>query len=743
MAADGPSFPPLPPPPKGDYFDETQWAVLVSLLDAIIPSITPASSVTDDQIKTHRIVDDDELAKLAAQVQATVVSPPSADVLKAYLEDRFSANPVLMDDLRRTFENIPESGRNKLGGALSALATRPGSLLLTGSSVPVHERTLAEREAVLQRWANSWFTATRILYKTFSSLGKVIWLKASSAATEGLGFPALPPNWEPPKPCYEFDFLQFPAGDEPAVIETDVVIVGSGPGGGVSAKVLAEEGHKVLVVDKGYYYPPERLPMSQEAATHHMFENSGFVGSIDNSVNAAAGSCWGGGGTVNWSVSLQTQGFVRKEWAEEHGLPFFETAEYQAALDRVCKFMGVVSGDNVKQTHRGKVLLEGSRRLGWAAEVCPQNSGGAEHWCGHCHLGCGSGDKQGPAISWLPHAGRNGAKFVEGFAVEQILWDEKAGWGEKKAVGVRGTWLSRDAQGENVGPERERTKRTVVVKAKKVIVSAGTLNSPVILTKSGLTNPHIGSNLHLHPVNFLVAEYDEDVRPWEGGIITSVCLNFENLDGKGHGAKLEPTCMLPYAIMPHFPWRNGLDFKLSALRLRQMAGFISLARDRDTGRVFPDPVTGKPSMDYRVSAFDAAHVLEGIIGLAKICYITGARAIHPFLPGVEPFVREEAVNESAGVTDPAFTAWLAKLRSIGNSPPYVSFVSAHQMGTCRMSSHAGAGVVDPKGKVWGTEHLYVADASVFPSASGVNPMVTTMAIADGIARSVSKELKPQ
>lgn len=186
---------------------------------------------------------------------------------------------------------------------------------------------------------------------------------------------------------------------------------------------------------------------------------------------------------------MQTQGFVRSEWAEEHGLPFFQSAEYQAALDRVCDFMGVVRGDDVRQTHRGRVLLEGSRRLGWSADVCPQNSGGKEHRCGYCHLGCGGGEKQGPAVSWLPAAAKNGAQFVEGFAVDEVLWEESekvTGEEKKKAVGIRGTWTSRDAQGGTIGPAAERTTRQVVVKAKKVIVSAGSLNSPLILMRSGL-----------------------------------------------------------------------------------------------------------------------------------------------------------------------------------------------------------------------------------------------------------------
>lgn len=138
-----------------------------------------------------------------------------------------------------------------------------------------------------------------------------------------------------------------------------------------------------------------------------------------------------------------------------------------------------------------------------------------------------------------------------------------------------------------------------------------------------------------------------------------------------------------------------------------------------------------------------------------MCYVAGATEIAVVLPGIEPFVRaapppqqkqaggdddDDDSGSNLGVSDPAFEKWIAHVRKVGNRTPDAAFSSAHQMGTCRMSSHAGAGVVDPRGRVWGREALYVADASVFPSASGVNPMVTNMAIADHIARGIAREL---
>lgn len=311
-----------------------------------------------------------------------------------------------------------------------------------------------------------------------TTIGKSIWLKTSPLFPELSGFPRAPDHYKPGT-HYEYEFLQFEAGPEPEILEVDVVIVGSGCGGAVAARNLATAGHRVLVVDKGYYYPPSQLPMAELEGGVHLFENGGADFTEDGTTSLITGSTWGGGGTINWSASLQTQNFVRREWAQDRGLTFFESAEYQNCLDRVCERMGV-STKHIKHNHGNQILLEGARKLGYAAKDVPQNTGGSEHSCGHCTLGCGSGQKQGPVITWLPDAAKAGAKFVEGFKVDRVTLDETDG--TKKATGVEGTWTSKDSQGQT-----EQIVRKLIVKAKKVIISAGAMWTPVVLMNSGLT----------------------------------------------------------------------------------------------------------------------------------------------------------------------------------------------------------------------------------------------------------------
>ncbi|KAF4875836.1 Long-chain-alcohol oxidase FAO2 [Colletotrichum siamense] len=749
----------LPVLPTSDFWNETQWSVLFSLLEAALPSIARPATLSD---KTNQVrVSEAEYAQALQLVQNTMKNPPSEEKFQEYLAHCPAKEPKFVESVTRTLAALPSAAQKTLGGAMGALGTRTGTWFLTGYWTPANQQPLYVRERMLKAWQTSRVPTIRVLSKSLCLLAQKCAVQTSPLFRELTDYTDMP-DFQTHGEGFDFNFMQFESSASPAIVETDVVIVGSGCGGAVAAKVLSEAGRKVLVVDKSYYFPPSQLPMTQDTGCQYLYENGGFITSDDNCLNMVAGSCWGGGGTVNWSVSLQTQGFVRKEWSEQRGLPFFTSPQFQNSLDKVCDFMGV-SADKIKHNHRNKVLLDGSRKLGWHAATAPQNTGGAEHYCGQCHLGCGSTEKQGPTVSWLPAAAASGAKFIEGFEVEKVTFDESTG--SKRATGVVGKWISRDSNGNVSTPVEQRTTRQVIIKAKKVIMSAGSVSSPLVLLRSGLTNRHIGRNLYVHPCNFVGGYWKEDAKPWEGGIITSYCSTFEDLDKAGHGVKLEPTCMIPYAILSSMPWQSGLAAKMAELRFRHFGAFISLTRDRDPGRVYPDPVTGRPRIDYVVSDFDRANTLEGVIALAKICYVEGASEIHAFFPGLAPFVKEDhaeppeksmadlssSSHENGlehdgtldGINDPKFNAWLEEVRKVGNAPPVAIFSSAHQMGTCRMAPNEDEGVVGPKGHVWGTENLFVADASVFPSASGVNPMITNMAIADWIAAGIAKELKTQ
>ena len=307
-----------------------------------------------------------------------------------------------------------------------------------------------------------------------------------------ISFPRVPIQCKPVA-GFDFEFLQIPPAAEPETFETDVIVVGSGCGGGIAAKNFAEAGHRVLVVDKSYHYPTKHFPMGPTEAFSSMYDGAGSIMADDASIAILAGSAWGGGGTVNWSASLQTQSYVRREWAKS-GLPFFTSPAFQDSLDRVCDMLGVDS-EHVQHSTGNRVILEGARKLGHSVKTVPQNTGKVPHNCSHCTLGCAESLKQGPAASTLVDAAKAGAVFMEGFHADRVLF--KKGSNGQVASGVVGTWTSRNAYLGSTG--KNAVTRKVIVKAKTVIVSCGSLQSPLLLLRSRIKNPQIGRNLYLHP----------------------------------------------------------------------------------------------------------------------------------------------------------------------------------------------------------------------------------------------------
>ncbi|EEQ28573.1 hypothetical protein McanMca71_005355 [Microsporum canis] len=735
---------PLPPASRPEeIFSPAQWETLLAVADTIIPSISCTDSASSS---ASHVVGQSEFDALASSLRPETVEDESEATKAAtrYLKESASSIPGFKESLCFTLgRHVHREGLKGIGSVLAGLNNCTVSLLLTGSRIPFQHHPYSVRRKIFSSWRTSYLPPLRAAHRALVALSKKAWVGVSPSLPVVLGFPNVPVH-RMTSENYPYSFLQLPAGDQPEIIETDVVIVGSGCGAGVAAKNLAEAGHRVIVVEKSYFFPNNRYPMAGREGTFHMFSNGGAELSDDGSIGVVSGSTWGGGGTINWSAALQTQSMVREEWANG-GLPFFTSSAYQTSLDRVCDYMGV-SSDFIEQNHGNSVLLEGARKLGYTARAVPQNTGHQKHDCGYCTLGCAAGIKQGPAVTFLADAARAGATFIEGFKAEKVLFGKKLFKGKKVAVGVQGTWTSRDASGATHG--EPTVTRKVVIKAKKVVVSCGTLESPLLLLRSGISNPQVGRNLHLHPVVIMSAVFEHETRPWEGAILTSLVSDFENLDGRGHGSKIEAVVMLPSFFLPLMPWKDGLDFKIFASNARRMAGFISLTRDRDTGRVYPDPNDGRCRIEYTPSAFDRKHILEGIIGAAKIAYVSGAKEIRTSSQAIPTFVRPEpsAMSDAdlvdEGINNAAFQEWIKKLRTGVPLPVEQSmFASAHQMGTCRMGTSPKTSVVDPTGMVWGTSGLYVADASVFPSASGVNPMITNMAITDLTSRKLAELMR--
>ncbi|KAF4987035.1 hypothetical protein FDECE_15631 [Fusarium decemcellulare] len=716
----------LPDAPSAEPLSTTQWHTLMAIMDTFIPSCQVNGRTDRDAI----ILDSAEYDAMTKRLRRNITLDLSDTTnLDAFFTEKPSDIPLFRDILVRLVAGFPDDRLSSLRSVLSLLDKWAATLPFTGGLTPFSRLSIEDRTRVLNSWRTSSIATFRVLFKQLSTIAKHVYLRSSGLFDQLTGFSSAPSDWHAIE-SHPFEFIDLGRANAPVQLETDVVIVGSGCGAGVVAKTIAAAGHRIIVVDKGYHFKTPELPLDDSEAFFHLFEQGGLISSEDGSITVTAGSCFGGGGTINWSACLQTQSTVRDEWADERGLTFFKSSEFQTHLDSVCQRMGV-SDEFIRHNHGNLTLLEGARRLGYNAHAVPQNTGGCEHHDGHCSMGCWRGEKKGPVNGWFPDAAECGAKFMEGFKVERVVFQKQHG--KQVACGVVGVWAPRN--NKNISPI------AVTIRAKRVIISAGSLWSPVILTKSKIKNKHIGRNLHLHPTTFVAGVFKEETRPWEGGILTSVVTSLDNVDGKGHGSKLERVSMIPSMSLPWLNWTSGRDYKTLLAKYSHIEVLIAITRDRESGQIVLDSTQDRPRVAYTPSKFDTGNNLMGMLALAKILYIQGAQEIHPALPGVEPFIRPvDEPQASEGITNKEFQAWLKKMEMHGNKTPDTPYASAHQMSSCRMSTSASEGVVDEFGKVWGCEGLYVADASILPSATGVNPMVTIMAVCERIGLVIAKNM---
>lgn len=662
---------------------DAQFKVLTALCDTLLPSLEP---------------------------------PPGADKALAAYYRRAASDmnvPRALSELLGSYAT-PEA-QTQFKQLLFLLSSPIGNSLITGQLRPFADLPFETREKILQGWSVSQRATSRQAFQVVKRLACYLYFAA-------LDMEGSNPNWAAVK--YPGPNNPSPAVPKPiaplainadTTLDCDVVVVGSGAGGGVVASVLAEAGHKVVVLEKGGYFSEADFTRRESHGYRTLYENGAMLTTEDSGIAVFAGSTLGGGTTVNYMTSLRTPDYVLRQWEQEHHLSGLTGLEYQAALDAVSA-RGHVGTEESHLNRQNQMLWDGCKNLGYHVALIPRNAKGCDRdGCGWCSLGCSFGAKQGTLKTWLQDAVKAGAEIVVNCHADRVLIENN------RAVGLVAT-VTDDAG----------ASRALTVRARVVVVAAGSLHSPALLMRSGVANAQVGLNLHLHPATLVRGEFAEPVEMWSGVMQAAYSDEFANLDGKHYGAKLEVSPQHPGGQGATLPWHSARHYKDMMSRSARQALFFLFVRDRTSGKVTLDRA-GRPRIHYRVAQPDARHMLIGIEGALKVMMAAGALEVGTFQSGVPEYRIGNGNSET-------FEAYLRRVRQTGVHANRIYLSTAHQMGTCRMGGKRDASVIDPTGQSWDVASLYVADASIFPTASGVNPMITIQALAFQTAQHIKARL---
>jgi long-chain-alcohol oxidase len=605
--------------------------------------------------------------------------------------------------------HVPDVILDVMGGNPSADVRDGLAGLIEGWDPGFASGSGEERERMLLEWCDSEDVMERAAFQAFRKLTLVLYYtlpwqgEGKNPVDEAIGYPG-PHGILGDAPQKTIRPLEISGDTE---LDCDVVVVGSGAGGGTAAGVLATAGLDVVVVEAGGYFSEEDFDGAELAGYARLYLAGGGIPTPDQSIGLLAGFCLGGGTTVNYTWCFRPPDHVRREWKESFGLDEWAGRDFDDSLDAVWDRIHVNS-ENSPPSRRDLRFREGLAKLGWDSQLMQRNAVGCtEDICGQCHYGCPIGAKQSTLKTWLQDAYDAGARIVVNAPVEKVLIEN----GEARGV-----------EAATAGGHK------LTVRARAVAVAAGAINTPAVLVRSGLGNPNVGKNLMIHPVLLVWAMFEEEIVPWTGVFGSTFCDEFLDM-GEGYGVKYMHASAHPSDLAVFAPWRGAREHSELMLNLRYTGGFGILQRGRDAGEILVGK-DGLPTPIWSLSDFDREVMRRGLDGLAQILEAGGARRIYTthagwvsYEPGKEP--REKMMKAAD---------------DCGWGPAQVTLGTFHLMGTAAMGSSRESAVCDPNGEAWDARNLFVVDGAVLPTALGVNPMITIEAAAHKIARGMAAKL---
>lgn len=466
------------------------------------------------------------------------------------------------------------------------------------------------------------------------------------------------------------------------VVEVDACVIGAGAGGAVAAAELAEGGMDVLLVEQGPEHDPRTLTARPSQMLPRLYRDGGQTLTFGHPpIALPLGRGIGGTTLINSGTCFRTPPAVLERWAREYGLQGVDEASMRPYFERVERALSVTEVTPELAGENAAVARRGAERLNWSHGYLRRNATGCVG-SGVCVFGCPAAAKQHTGVTYVPRVRAAGGHVLTGADVRRVV--------------VR--------QGAARGVEVITADGRLDVRAPVVVVAAGAIHTPALLARSGLGtgSGQLGRNLSLHPATAAAARMEHVVDMARG-----VPQSFYVDEFAAEGIMLEGTAGPPAYVAMSLPLTGARHAEVMS-DYRRLAQFGLMVSDSSRGRVHV--VAGRPAIRYDLCNADLHKFRAGLHRLEQLFAAAGAREIIlPLPPGVRP--------EQARRRD-------------------LRLMAFHPLGTARADARPTHGVVDSELQLHDARGVYVADGAAVPSALGVNPQLTIMALATRFAHGV-------
>lgn len=485
----------------------------------------------------------------------------------------------------------------------------------------------------------------------------------------------------------------------------DVLVIGTGCGGATVAKALAERGRDVILMEQGGYYTAKDFDQREVNMLAKIDGGRGLETSDDGAISLTYGHNVGGASVHYWADSYRTPADRLEHWASDYGIQGHGLDVLGPHFDRLEADLNVHPAADEDANRLNVLLRDAARGLGWKVERVPQARKGCTH-SGFCMQGCSYDAKQSQLVTHIPAALAHGARLFCDLAAARLLWSGP------RVGGVTGQVLDR-ATGRPTG--------TVVhVQAKAVVVAAGGYGTPRFLLRQGLKEglPHVGEHLFVNPCPMTHARFAEDIVMWRNipaawGVEEFRLARYDGADYAEGGYLLMPNQLHPATLAAVLP-QTGAEQRRWMRALPKLGGAIAWIDDVERGRMTLEP-GGISRLSLRLTGQNGLRIRDAWRKQARLLLAAGAEEVCFGDLACTTVTREGEIDAAVAGID------LRPARNVLAAP--------HPGGGARMGKDETDSVVGYDHRVHGTDNLYVADPSVFPSPPSVDPSLTIMAFA--------------